>query len=299
MCNFVHLNLDNSDTMSEDQKNVYLSALFAGAAAALAVDSTLFPLDTLTTRLQSARGFFKTGGFKHVYKGIGPQTIGSAPEAALFFLTYESFKYYVEPRVDSDVLPLVYMTAATAGEIVSCLIGAPVEVVKQRRQTSTNIKHTSMRIFMHAVKSEGLIKGLYRGYGSMLIQEIPFSLIQFPVLEYLKKVYRVSFKNDVPLDSWDVANCGAVAAAFAAMATTPLDVAKTRVMLADKKFATDTIKTVLKQIYYEKGFKGLFAGFTPRVMLTTIGAYVFFGTYDLSKNFCNDYLLNPDPTVNW
>ena len=139
MCNFVHLNLDNSDTMSEDQKNVYLSALFvskvgnqlyanyskfyiqAGAGAALAVDLALFPLDTLTTRLQSARGFFKTGGFKHVYKGIGPQTIGSAPEAALFFLTYESFKYYVEPRVDSDVLPLVYMAAATAGEIV-CVI---------------------------------------------------------------------------------------------------------------------------------------------------------------------------------
>ncbi|KAJ3645549.1 hypothetical protein Zmor_023194 [Zophobas morio] len=285
--------------MSEDHKNVYLSALFAGAGAALGVDLALFPLDTLTTRLQSARGFSKTGGFKHVYKGIGPQTIGSAPEAALFFLTYESFKYYVEPRVDSDVLPLVYMTAATAGEIVGCLIGAPVEVVKQRRQTSTNTKHTSLRIFMHAVKSEGLIKGLYRGYGSMLIQEIPFSLIQFPVLEYLKKVYRVSFKNNVPLDSWDVANCGSVAAAFAAIATTPLDVAKTRVMLADKKIATDTIRTVLKQIYNEKGFKGLFAGFTPRVMLATIGAYVFFGTYDLSKNFCNDYLLNPDPTVNW
>ncbi|KAJ3645548.1 hypothetical protein Zmor_023194 [Zophobas morio] len=285
--------------MSEDQKTVYLSALFAGGSAALVVDLTLFPLDTLSTRLQSARGFFKTGGFKHVYKGIGPKIIGSAPEAALFFLTYESFKYYVEPRVDSNVLPLVHMTAATISEIVGCLIGAPVEVVKQRRQTSTNTKHTSLRIFMHAVKSEGLIKGLYRGYGSMLTQEIPFSLIQFPVLEYLKKVYRLSFKNDVPLDSWDVANCGAVAAAFAAITTTPLDVAKTRIMLADKRFATDTIRTVLKQIYYEKGFKGLFAGFTPRVMLATVGAYVFFGTYDLSKNFCNDYLLNPDLSVNW
>jgi hypothetical protein len=33
-----------------------------------------------------------------------------------------------------------------------------MEVVKQRRQTSTNRKHTSTRILMHAWKSEGLRK---------------------------------------------------------------------------------------------------------------------------------------------
>ena len=79
----------------------------------------LFPLDTLKTRLQSSQGFLKAGGFRGVYKGIGPQVIGSAPQAALFFLTYDTFKYYVEPRVESYALPLVHMTAASAGEVVS------------------------------------------------------------------------------------------------------------------------------------------------------------------------------------
>lgn len=51
----------------------------AGALAGLTVDVALFPLDTLKTRLQSEKGFFKAGGFKQIYKGIGPTAAGSAP----------------------------------------------------------------------------------------------------------------------------------------------------------------------------------------------------------------------------
>jgi solute carrier family 25 S-adenosylmethionine transporter 26 len=69
----------------QKERNVYLSSLFGGASAGLSVDMVLFPLDTIKTRLQSAQGFIKSGGFSGVYKGIGPQAIGSAPQAALFF----------------------------------------------------------------------------------------------------------------------------------------------------------------------------------------------------------------------
>lgn len=51
-----------------------------GGLAGLVVDTVLFPLDTLKTRLQAAQGFRKAGGLKGVYKGIGPQAIGSAPQ---------------------------------------------------------------------------------------------------------------------------------------------------------------------------------------------------------------------------
>lgn len=85
----------------------------------MAADVILFPLDTLKTRLQSQQGFTKAGGFQQIYKGIGPQILGSAPQAALFFLTYESFKHFVEPHVHSHALPLVYMTGASLGEVVS------------------------------------------------------------------------------------------------------------------------------------------------------------------------------------
>ena len=40
---------------------------------------TLFPLDTLKTRLQSAQGFWKAGGFRGIYSGLGSAALGSAP----------------------------------------------------------------------------------------------------------------------------------------------------------------------------------------------------------------------------
>ena len=47
--------------------------------AGLVVDMTLFPVDTIKTRLQSQQRFWKAGGFMNLYKGVGPAAIGSAP----------------------------------------------------------------------------------------------------------------------------------------------------------------------------------------------------------------------------
>jgi solute carrier family 25 S-adenosylmethionine transporter 26 len=56
-----------------------IGSLQAGGTAGLTVDMTLFPLDTLKTRLQSPHGFFGSGGFRHLYKGVGTAAIGSVP----------------------------------------------------------------------------------------------------------------------------------------------------------------------------------------------------------------------------
>ena len=37
------------------------------------------PIDTIKTRLQSAQGFWKAGGFAGVYRGMGSVAVGSAP----------------------------------------------------------------------------------------------------------------------------------------------------------------------------------------------------------------------------
>jgi solute carrier family 25 S-adenosylmethionine transporter 26 len=38
----------------------------SGATAGLAVDLSLYPIDTLKTRLQSQQGFYAAGGFRNV-----------------------------------------------------------------------------------------------------------------------------------------------------------------------------------------------------------------------------------------
>ncbi|XP_075146637.1 S-adenosylmethionine mitochondrial carrier protein homolog [Haematobia irritans] len=268
----------------------FINALVAGGVAGMVVDIALFPIDTVKTRLQSERGFWRSGGFKGVYKGLAPAAAGSAPTAALFFCAYENFKrLFCNLSGCTKNSPFVHMASASSAEVLACLIRVPVEIAKQRRQTLGNkSQHGALQILWTAYKTEGLRRGLYRGFGSTIMREIPFSLIQFPLWEFFK----LQWQPVTGLDStpFTVALCGAVAGGISAGLTTPLDVVKTRIMLAEQNSAIRklSIPKVLGSIYREKGLRGLFAGFVPRVMWITLGGAFFFGFYDLTTRMLSD-----------
>lgn len=208
----------------------FRTALISGGLAGLSVDVALFPLDTIKTRLQSAQGFIKAGGFHRIYSGLGSAAAGSMPTAAVFFCTYETTKAFSARYLPANLLTVGHMAAASFGEVMACLVRVPVEVVKQRAQTS---HQASLHVLRTTVYSEGF-GGLYRGYLSTAIREVPFSFIQFPVWEFLKSSWAEQQGHAVA--PWQSSVCGAVAGGFAAGLTTPLDVAKTRIMLANTQF---------------------------------------------------------------
>ena len=244
----------------------------------------MFPIDTIKTRLQSERGFWRSGGFSGIYKGLGPAAAGSSPTAALFFVTYESIKSVLNHHATKEQAPFVHMAAASCGEIVACLIRVPVEIAKQRRQALlVKSEVSSLELLYQSYKHEGLRSGVYRGFGTTIMREVPFSFIQFPLWEYLKLQWEPT--TGLPLTPVSVAFCGAIAGGFAAGITTPLDVIKTRIMLAEDGTKNTSITKLAKSIYRERGVKGLFAGFVPRVMWITLGGAIFFGFYDLTTRF--------------
>jgi solute carrier family 25 S-adenosylmethionine transporter 26 len=206
----------------------YIVPLLSGGVAGLTVDVVLFPLDTLKTRLQSSQGFIKAGGFRGIYKGLSAAATGSAPGAALFFLTYEKMKKALGDTRGSGgkalAAPLVHMGAASMGEVMACLVRVPTEVVKQRMQTG--MYNSLGESVLGTVKNDGYF-GLYRGFGITIMREVPFSLIQFPMFEYMKR----RMAGDDKPNAKSAAIAGSVSGAIAAACTTPLDVLKTRIML--------------------------------------------------------------------
>ncbi|KAJ1025096.1 hypothetical protein NDA16_002603 [Ustilago loliicola] len=251
----------------------FTSALAAGALSGLTVDLLFFPIDTIKTRLQSAQGFWAAGGFTGVYRGLASTAVGSAPGAAVFFTTYESMKPALArwmPGVfgsEGSLGPAgVHMASASIAEVAACLIRVPTEVIKSRQQTMTYGKGTTTFQAFKKVFQEAGIRGYYRGFGSTVGREIPFTCIQFPLYERLKLEMARSRANSQSaptpslqvgdrsrsmsdqelvrnLPTWQAGLAGSIAGAIAAGLTTPLDVVKTRIMLHTKRSAISTSTT--------------------------------------------------------
>ena len=92
--------------------------------------------------------------------------------------------------------------------------------------------------------------------------------------------------------SWEAAIFGSIAGGtkfyvlwvlnlgFAAAVTTPLDVIKTRIMLANGKHSiSDMVSTIIR----EEGWSTFLRGIGPRVLWISLGGFVFLGVYEKVK----------------
>ncbi|KAK4618068.1 Putative mitochondrial carrier protein [Fulvia fulva] len=266
----------------------YLRSLFAGGIAGTTVDISLFPLDTLKTRLQSSAGFWASGGFRGVYNGIGSAVVGSAPGAGLFFVTYETTKkYFASNTRDGYGEAGLHMAAASLGEIAACAVRVPTEVIKQRAQAKQHPSSmAALTSILNLRKTHGLTtvwRELYRGWGITVLREVPFTIIQFPLWEGLKKW---SLQQREPPRPTEVTAAesgiyGAISGAIAAGLTTPLDVLKTRMMLSTGR---QNVFAMTGKIWREEGGRVFFSGIGPRTMWISIGGAVFLGSYQWATN---------------
>ncbi|KAJ2696522.1 S-adenosylmethionine transporter [Coemansia spiralis] len=263
-----------------------LQCLAAGALAGMAVDTALFPLDTIKTRLQAKAGFLASGGFRGIYSGLSSAILGSAPGAAAFFLMYEKTKAAFADQ-PARHQPLVHMLAASAGEVAACLVRVPTEVVKQRLQAG---HHRSLGSAIRGTHAAEGLRGFYRGFLTQVVREIPFTCIQFPLYEGMKQWY--AREQGRPIRTWEAAVCGSVAGGTAAALTTPLDVVKTRVMLSSStvaaagsaEIAYSGVVPTLARIVREEGGRALFRGVVPRTVWISIGGFVFLGSYEKARS---------------
>ena len=287
---------------SSPRLSPFTQSLLAGALAGTTVDLSLYPLDTLKTRLQSSSGFFASGGLRGVYRGVGSALVGSAPGAALFFVTYDGVKRWMDASrvvsrglglglgVPGRVEPLVHMLAASLGEVAACAIRVPTEVVKQRAQAGLHGSSlAALGDILGRYRTIGVVgvwTELYRGWGVTVMREVPFTVVQFPLWEALKAWARnrkggLGGSGRVDITALESAIFGSIAGAVAAGITTPLDVLKTRLMLAREKVSA---AEMLRQILRDSGPRALFAGIGPRTLWISAGGAIFLGSYQWGIN---------------
>lgn len=270
-----------------------------------------------------------------MYAGLPSALLGSMPSAALFFVVYDGTNRYFTPTSTASTdrpshAYLIHPLSSSLGEIAACAVRVPTEVIKQRAQADPFFRGSSLAALKdilalrHRHKSHGLnhiptvsskpsfrgmytvIRELYRGGGVTIMREIPFTIVQFTLWEQLKtswSAYRHQRHGRAKgaVTATESAIFGSTAGAVAAGLTTPLDVLKTRIMLARK--GQDEIDNpearssgegkptlrpgpaqIMRQIYRDEGVAGLFRGFGPRVAWISVGGAIFLGTYQWAWN---------------
>lgn len=301
-------NVSDKDVTAPLVSSPWTRSLLAGALAGLTVDVSLFPLDTIKTRLQSnlshhastvATRHTALGTLRSIYAGLPSAIIGSMPSAASFFVVYDGIKrQMITPETSSTKQSYIHMLASSLGEIAACAIRVPTEVVKQRAQAGL-FGGKSSAAFLDILslrKSAGygtMVKELYRGGGVTIMREIPFTILQFTMWEQAKSEYSarqsILYGREKGLvTAKESALFGSLSGAIAAGLTTPLDVLKTRIMLERREVGNGKGRMgatgVLQQIATEEGWRGFFRGFVPRVGWISTGGAIFLGTYQWASN---------------
>ena len=138
-----------------------------------------------------------------------------------------------------------------------------------------------------------VIRELYRGAGITIAREIPFTVLQFTMWESMKEGYAIKFQQQEQQEKKNIpastsAMFGSVAGSIAAGLTTPLDVIKTRVMLArraDSGGERDGVRVrdIVKEISSE-GSGAFWRGVGPRVLWIGVGGAIFLGSYQWAWN---------------
>ena len=309
----------------------------AGAFAAFTVDLLVYPLDTIKTRIQSpdytklykhANGATKRALFKGLYQGVGSIIAITIPSSGAFFTTYEALKFglneYIPPNSTIYVPQAAIHSVASGGaELVSCAILTPAEVLKQNAQMINKDSfgrkvNPTTHVFKQFRKNP---TKLWRGYTALAARNLPFTAMQFPAFEKLKTYFlnkRKVAKGNKPVDgilerAWITAMSGGIAGSVSAWVTTPIDVVKTRIMLAAGKetskpdpnkahgpsWLAEGIQgnrksafTVANEILKQEGVKGLFRGAALRGAWTFLGSGLYLGCYEGGRFYLEDSRKN-------
>eukprot|EP00210_Caulerpa_lentillifera_P005146 g4918.t1 len=267
-----------------------LTAALAGGLASACSTFVMHPIDTLKTRVQSTVGASTFSilksvpkiGVQNLFRGIVPATAGSGLSQSLRTCAYEGVFRFLSFFTQGGFEVQLQGLAIGVGTFMACGVRIPCEVLKQRLQIG---RHANARQALQVALQTDGPRGLYRGTLALISREVPFYMFGMMFYQMLKKVFRGEMfggGSGRKLRTWEILTVGALSGALGAIATTPADVVKTRIMSA----AAGTVVSpsqILIEILKAEGIPALFKGWLPRaVWIAPVGVMNFAG-YELAK----------------
>lgn len=292
-----------------------------GGLASITAEFGTFPIDTTKTRLQVQgqiidhkfsqlryRGMIdafikisKDEGVRALYSGIWPAVLRQATYGTIKFGTYYTLKSFasehgllVDPDTGTERVWGNVLCAAAAGAISSA-IANPTDVLKVRMQVSGkgSQQKSVWSCFYDIYKYEG-VRGLWRGVGPTAQRAVVIASVELPVYDFCKLQLMDYFGDHVAnhFTSSFIASLGS------AVASTPIDVVRTRLMnqrhvtvvngiataASSTKIYTGSLDCAIQTVRNE-GLLALYKGFIPTWFRMGPWNVIFFITYEQLKKY--------------
>lgn len=279
-----------------------------GGLASIIAELGTFPLDTTKTRLQiqgqkldKKYAYLKYSGMTDalvqisrqegvgaLYAGISSAILRQATYGTIKFGTYYSLQEYAVERWGDDDLFLINIICAALAGGISSAIANPTDLVKVRMQTGLKTSSSLFGCFQDVYHNEG-IRGLWRGVGPTAQRAAVIAAVELPIYDFTKNKLIDIIGNNVT--NHFVSSFAASMAS--AVASTPIDVVRTRLM-HQRRIRTTSGKLpshiyngsidCLLQTIKNEGFLALYKGFIPTWFRMGPWNIIFFITFEQLKN---------------
>lgn len=133
--------------------------------------------------------------------------------------------------------------------------------------------HSVMMAAKDVIKSNG-IRGLWSGWGAVILRDAPYSSIFLSLYGTLKRMIKPQIPNETIAHSIS----GLAAGVIACTLTQPFDMARARIHLHPAEYK-NTLQT-LNRIIYEEGFGALNTGFVPRLARKSVTSMLAWTLFD-------------------
>eukprot|EP00668_Euglena_longa_P011807 GGOE01014227.1.p1 GENE.GGOE01014227.1~~GGOE01014227.1.p1 ORF type:complete len:321 (+),score=75.59 GGOE01014227.1:39-965(+) len=271
-----------------------LGRFVIAAASSCIAETCSYPMDTIKTQMQlctrtgaerrsilaHGREVVRCGGWRGLFVGLEPALVRQFIQTGCNYVVYDIVKSWL--GATEDHLLWKKITAGIAAGVVGQLVSTPADVVKVRLQGDLRAGLTPRyRNAFHALnciaREEG-VRGLWRGLSASMQRSATLQPIGLVIYDQFKHTMQVhGIQDGVATQMF----CASIASASGAVASTPFDVAKSRMM------NTSSAASAYKTTYHcmmltarQEGITALWKGTVGNYCRMVIWQATFYPVYE-------------------
>ncbi|KAG1443949.1 hypothetical protein G6F56_010487 [Rhizopus delemar] len=271
--------------------NLYARFAFAGALCCAITHGAIMQLSPEVYN----KGMI--GSFKQVVQaeGAGALLTGFGPTAAGYFLQgafkFGGYEFWKKTFIDvfgiekaAENRTAIYLGSAAIAEFFADVALCPLEATRIRLVSQPTFASGLLSGFSKILKEEGAIKGFYSGFGPILLKQVPYTMAKFVVYERATEAILKNIstpKDQLSPSTMTTINLGAgiIAGSVAAIISQPADTLLSKIN-KQKGAEGESLTSRLIGMSKTLGFKGLFLGLGPRIVMVatlTAGQFAIYG----------------------